>query len=390
MLICHVIPNLLTGGAETMLYRLLRHWRGTESRHAVVALTAEAGPLGERIRELGVPVFACRMPKPVPGPAPVARLVRIVSQLHPSVLHGWLYHGNLAAWLAGRLRQPPLPVLWSVHGMNGDLRREKPGTRLVIRLGGLLAGTVAAVVAPTQAAAAIHAEALGYRRARWEWIPNGFDPDLFAPDPCARLRVRREFGVAPETLLAGMIGRYHPVKDHRNFLEAAALIPHANVRFVLAGRGVDAANPELAALVTRLGLAGRVHLLGERPDLPGLLPALDLAVSSSVSECFPLSIGEAMACGVPCVVTRVGDAPFLVGSAGLVVPPRDPQALAAACRELINAGPERRRALGRLARDRIVTHFSLPAVAQQYERLYRRLAQQEDISQETRVCRLVS
>ncbi len=389
MLICHVIPNLLTGGAETMLYRLLRHWRRADAGHAVVTLTAEEGPLGDRIRELGVPVFACRMAKPAPGVRSVARLLRIVSQLRPSLLHGWLYHGNLAAWLAGRLQRPPIPVLWSVHGMNGNLRREKPGTRLVIRLGGLLAGTVGAVVAPTQAAAAIHAEALGYRRARWERIPNGFDPLLFAPDARARLRVREELGAAPETLLVGMIGRYHPVKDHRNFLEAAARIPQASVRFVLAGRGVDSANPALSALIERLGLRGRVHLLGERADLPALLPALDIAVSSSVSECFPLSIGEAMACGVPCVVTRAGDAPLLVGGAGLVAPPQDPQALAAACQELISAGPERRRALGLLARDRILTHFSLPAVAREYERLYRRLTRDREVSQETRICSLV-
>jgi glycosyltransferase involved in cell wall biosynthesis len=274
--------------------------------------------------------------------------------------------------------------------MNADLRREKPGTRLVIRLGGLLAGTVPAVVAPTRAAAAVHAEALGYRRARWEWIPNGFDPAVFAPNAQARRRVREELGVAPETVLVGMIGRYHPVKDHRNFLEAAARIADDRVRFVLAGRGVDAANPELSALIGRLGLRGRVYLLGERQDLPALLPALDLAVSSSVSECFPLSIGEAMACGVPCVVTQAGDAPFLVGRAGLAAPPGDARALAAACRQLIEAGPERRRALGLLARDRILTHFSLPAVAQQYERLYRRLAQGGEVSEETCLCSLAS
>jgi len=146
------------------------------------------------------------------------------------------------------------------------------------------------------------------------------------------------------------------------------------VHFVLAGRGVDRGNEALARRVAELGLNERVHLLGERDDIPRLTAALDVATCSSSGEGFPNLIGEAMACGVPCVSTDVGDAAWMLGRTGVVVPAKDPAALAGGWRRLVAAGPQARSGLGAAARKRVEQCFTLAGAVARYERLYEDLA----------------
>lgn len=204
-------------------------------------------------------------------------------------------------------------------------------------------------------------------------IPNGFDMEGWKPDPGARVDVRRELGLPLEAPLIGLISRFDPVKDHRTFTLAALRLLNQlpNVHFLLCGGGVTWENSELSAWIRSSGAASHFRLLGERDDIPRLTAALDLAALSSYTEGFPNVIGEAMACGVPCVTTDVGDAAYIVGETGRVVPPRQPEALAEALRELIEDGPERRAALGAAARRRVAEYFDLPGVAARYEGLYR-------------------
>jgi glycosyltransferase involved in cell wall biosynthesis len=207
------------------------------------------------------------------------------------------------------------------------------------------------------------------------FIPNGFDLAEFAPRPEARDDVRAELGVARDTLLVGLVARYNAMKDHATFFEAVARLrrdrPH--VHFVLVGRLVERTNVEIAATIDRLGIWPVVHLLGERNDVPRLTAALDVATCSSYSEGFPNAVGEAMACGVPCVSTEVGDCRAIVGETGIIVPPRDPAALAAGWRCLLDRSAEDRRSLGRVARARVTEHFDIGRVARQYEALYAEL-----------------
>ncbi len=149
-------------------------------------------------------------------------------------------------------------------------------------------------------------------------------------------------------MLVGLAARHDPLKDHGNFLKAAAIVARRfpMTRFVLCGDKVDANNPAIMAQISSLGLAEKCHLLGPRRDMARIHAALDVAVSSSISEAFPLVVGEAMSCGVPCAVTDVGDSAMMVGATGRVVPPRDPDALAGAILELLSLGPDARAQLG--------------------------------------------
>jgi glycosyltransferase involved in cell wall biosynthesis len=205
-------------------------------------------------------------------------------------------------------------------------------------------------------------------------IPNGFDLDEFRPDASARREIRAELGIE-DAMLVGLVGRFDPHKDLRSFVSMAGTLTSSrdDVRFLGCGAGISEDNEVLMGWIRDGGLEKRFHLLGPRSDMPRVMAALDVLVSSSVSEGFPNVVGEAMAAGVPCVVTDVGDSALIVGDSGRVVPPGDHEALARECLDLLEDGASRRR-LGGAARTRIAERFSLPEIASRYETLYEEMA----------------
>jgi glycosyltransferase involved in cell wall biosynthesis len=229
-------------------------------------------------------------------------------------------------------------------------------------------------VTVSQAARDLHVAA-GYDPAKFVFIPNGFDVMTFRPDPAARREARAELGLPEGAIAIGMVARFDAQKDHPNFIRAAALLARrlADVRFVLCGLGAGPENADLVRLLAEHGVSDRFQLLGRRSDIPRVMNALDVCtLSSSFGEAFPLAIGEAMSCGVPCVVTDLGDSAYLVADTGRVVAPRDSAALAGAWETLARLEPEARRRLGFAARERIVQHFALARTVEQYADLYRR------------------
>jgi glycosyltransferase involved in cell wall biosynthesis len=282
-----------------------------------------------------------------------------------------MYHGNLAAQLSAPFCLDRPPVVWNIRQSLYSLKYEKRGTGAVIRGCSFLSRFPKHVVYNSKTSAEQH-EALGYRRDKRVIIPNGFDTEIFKPSTEAYKGIRKELNIPPDSIVIGLIGRYHPKKDHLNFLRAAASLikRHPSIQFILAGNHVSECNSDLNGHIRSLNLLPQFHLLGERSDIPRITAALDVSSSSSYAEGFPNVIGEAMACGVACVVTDVGDSASLVGDTGKIVPARNPEALARAWTELVEMGVEQRRILGDRSRQRVLDNYSLDAVVKRYERLY--------------------
>jgi len=370
--ILHLATGLGMGGAEMSLANLLAHTDRSEFEPHVLSL-GDDRPVGERIRSLDVPVESLGMRPGRITPGDFARLVKVLRRLRPDLVQTWMYHADLLGALAARLAGNP-PVVWGIHLTVHDIRGLKRGTQAVIRLNARLSRWLpAAIVCCAESARATHA-AIGYDPAKMTVIPNGFDLGRFRPDPAARTALRAELGLPPDCPLVGMGARYHPQKDHANFVRAAASLRESmpGVHFVLWGQGVDPQNAALTGEIVAAGLDDAFHLLGLRQDAPLLAAALDVAtLSSAWGEAFPLVVGEAMACGVPCAVTQVGDAAEMVADTGRSVPPRDPSALAAAWRELLALPAAERLALGEQARGRVESLYDIRQTAARYARLHR-------------------
>jgi glycosyltransferase involved in cell wall biosynthesis len=370
--IVHLITDLDVGGAELMLARLAETLAETGVEGAVISLGTR-GALGDRIAHAGIPLFSLDMRPGRPDALAFWRLLRLVRRLRPTVVQTWLYHADFLGLIAGRLAG--VPVVWNLRCAELDLRDHPRSLKPLLTALALASRYPSAVICNSSAGRRAH-EQLGYAPRRWAIIPNGFDTAVFAPSASRRTKVRHDLGVTETTPLVGVVARWHPMKDHATFARAAAMVraSRLDVRFVLAGRGMDRTNAALRHLIDENVLSGATILCGEVSDAAGLFAALDVAVSSSYSEAFPNVVGEAMACGTPCVVTDVGDAAHIVGDAGIVVPPRDPAALAEGILRLLDLEQSARDALGRAARERILSEFSLARVAAEYEALYRDIA----------------
>jgi glycosyltransferase involved in cell wall biosynthesis len=360
--VLHVITGLGQGGAETMLAKLIEAL--PEITHVVVPLARDLA-LAPRIAAAGAEVIPLGMRGPLGLPAAVARLAALIRRVRPDVIQSWLYHADLAATLARAVAFSRAPLAWSLRCSDMDLARYAPATRLVVRALARLSGVPAVIASNSEAGLAWHRR-LGYRPRRSIVIPNGFDTDRFRPDPEARSRLGAMLGWGEEAVIVGLVARVDPMKDHAGFLAALARTEPA-LRAVLVGRGTE-------ALAIPAALAGRVAALGPRDDVAALTPGFDIAcLASRFGEGFPNVLGEAMACGVACVTTDVGDASAIVGEAGVVVPPGDPAALAEALSALA-ADPDRRRALGAAGRARVLADYALPSVAARCASLWRGLA----------------
>ncbi|TPG20633.1 glycosyltransferase family 4 protein [Variovorax guangxiensis] len=375
MKVAFVITGLSTGGAEIMLHKLLQNIDRTRFEPIVVSLTSK-GEIGERIEALGVPVDVLGMRPGLPNPFALFRLARLLRRAKPDVVHTWMYHADLLGGLAARLAGCHR-VIWGIRHGNLSKSENKRGTLMVIKLCARLSGRLPArILSCSQRAKEVHA-AIGYIEERIHVIPNGFDLSHFAPDAAAHCSLLAELSLTPDTLLVGVVARFDPQKNHLGFVQAAAqlmaLVPQ--VHFVLAGTEVNGDNVSLqAAIAEHEGLQARMHLLGRRDDVPRLMAAFDVLASPSHGEAFPNVLGEAMASGLPCVVTDAGDSAEIIGATGHVVGVGDMAALAQRLQEVLLLPKAQRAALGHQARTRIRAEYEIRQVVARYQAFYQLVA----------------
>jgi glycosyltransferase involved in cell wall biosynthesis len=370
--LAHVITGLGVGGAESFLLRLAQRLqvRGFDQR--VYSLTSD-GPIGERLHESGIPVEALGLIPNRPNPIRLLRLARELSNWRPDAVQTWMYHGDwLGTWAARRAKCPR--IFWGLRNSTLEADSSKKSTVWVRkRLARLSAKWPTAVVSCSKTASDLHVS-LGYDASKMILIPNGIDSKRFRPDPSVRAERRAALGIAQDAVVFGHAGRFHPQKGHSVFLEASirAARERPNARFLLCGLNVTPKHEPFLS-VAKGEWGHRFIFAGPQDDMPSIYNALDVFVmSSTAGEAFPNVVAEAMACGIPAIVTDIGDAAEIVGPLGTVVPiepvadlgERLAQAMCGCLTlELSLSGGQ--------VRDRMVASFDLDAITDRYADLYR-------------------
>lgn len=370
--VVHVISSLAVGGAEMALLSLVARLQDSGFENHVIVLGAES-PLKRRFLELNVPVHETGMARRTfPGPRQVLHLMRIGRKLRPDLIQGWMAHGNLAAVLLGMGPFRPVPVVWSVHQTLGRFSDLSRTTRFALRALARLSWIPRRIIYVSRASREQH-RALGFRDSKAVHVPNGVDVTAFRGGEERRTASRASLGLGASARVVGHVGRFHPAKDYRNLAAALRqlLLEDASAHAVLIGGGLTEDNPEFAGLLHEAPVARRLRLLGFRDDVAWLLPAFDVFCLSSASEACPLALLEAMSCGLRCVVTDVGDAAWMVGGSGEVVPTGDASALAAALARVLRATPVAAEAGSARARERAQELFSVDRMAERYRVIYR-------------------
>jgi glycosyltransferase involved in cell wall biosynthesis len=359
--IVYVTTDLFVGGAEGMLTRLVTARPAFADEITVVTLLPAEAYI-ERLRTAGVAVLELGFHQPG-GVAPgLLRLARLIARAQPDIVQGWMYHGDLVALIglimSGRRRKTRL--IWSIRCSDMELKRYRLRLRLVVKACTALSRMPDAITANSVAGLQTHLK-LGYRPRRTEVILNGIDLDHFKPDALARVALRSELGIPDDVFVLAHVARVDPMKDHESFLTALTKLPH--VVALLVGTGTELLPDQ-----------HNTRRLGRRDDVARIFAAADAVVSSSAfGEGFSNVLAEGMACGLPAISTDVGDARSIVGENGIIVPARDPCALAAAIRTVAQEPKAIRIGRAEQARARIAKHFALSHAVKHYSELYESL-----------------
>ncbi len=361
-----LIRDLNIGGAQRQLIELATGMQRA-GRSVRVVIFYGGGPLEGDLRARGVPLTVLGKRGRWDLIGFWLRLLRAIRRERPAVLHSYLGAENiLSVTLRPFLRGTR--VVWGVRSSNMDLRRYGRLPALMGMVERRLARFADLVICNSSTGRDV-VIAHGYPAQRTVVVPNGIDVERFRPDPPARSDVRAQWAIGENEVLVGRVARLDPKKDHAAFLGAAAAVVAVrdDVRFVCVGDGPDSYRIELERMGHDLGLDRHLIWAGERLDMSRVYNALDLLVSSSSwGEGFPNVVAEAMASGVPCLVTDAGDSALVVGDSGWVCRAQDPGDLIRALRSALDhdgaAGGEELRAIGERARRRIVEQFSVEAL----------------------------
>jgi len=369
MKVMHVITGLNDGGAEGVLFRLCVHDHLND--HLVVSLSG-LGKYGPLLLEKGIETRALNMRAGWPSPSAFLKLVQLIRSIKPDIVQTWMYHADLFGGLAARAAGITA-IVWGIRQTTFQPGKSKTTTIWIARILALLSWWLPLKIAVCARSAIETHQRLGYQPNKMTFVPNGYSLLDLGSEPGNDRTIRvPEFGQSLP--LVGMVGRFDPQKDHANLLHALSILRRRGVLFqcILVGHGLTPENNELGSLIEDLGLKSVVVLLGSRSDIATVMRSLDLHVlSSAYGEAFPNVVAEAMACGTPCVVTDVGDAAFIVGDTGWVVPACNTVALAdaidIALRERQTANWGYRCAA---ARNRVAESFDIRQMVESYRRLW--------------------
>jgi len=314
-----LITGLGQGGAETMLYRLLSNMDNNRFENIVISMT-DKGVFAEKIEHLGIPVYCLNMKRNLSSIVAIWRYHRLLKKHHPDIVQAWMYHANAFAMMA-RFFLSKHQVIFNIRRSLDNKTNLKWLTRCALKFNAWLSPWAVAVIYNSQWSQMQHQQT-GFCADNAVYIPNGFDLNVFKPSEVIYKKFRVKHHLNECSKIVGMIARFHSDKNHQGFVEVAKRIADSanseSVFFVLAGKGCHINNQPLLEWIKNAHLEDRFILLGSVESIQ-VLPAFDVYLSTSWVEGFPNVIGEAMACGVPCVATDVGDTKMIVSTHGYTV-----------------------------------------------------------------------
>ena len=369
MTILHIIVGLDVGGAESMLKRLIESDSAAIPSTVVVSLTS-MGVIGEVLRVEGVKVHALGMSSALNFPMTLWRLVRLIRQYRPRIVQTWMYHADLLGGMAARLAGS-CAVVWGIRSTTipqGPLSV----TYWLVRLCAICSHLIPhRIICCAKSAKEAHIK-LGYAAHKMTVIPNGYDFSVFDRHSNSRAKARMELGFDVGEIVIGAVGRFDPLKDFHNLVIAASSLvaKRGNIKFLMIGRNIEWTNPTLRGWIEDVGLVKNFQLVGEQSDVPYFLSAMDIFCLSSVNEAFPNVVVEAMAMGLPCVVTRAGDAAEILGDDDFVVPVKDSVSLSDALLRMCDLDQEALRRLGERGARKVRAEYGIENIRQQYEEVY--------------------
>jgi glycosyltransferase involved in cell wall biosynthesis len=368
MKILHIITSLGDGGAEHTLYKICKYDK--QNRHIVISLKSSDKyvPL---CNKLGIRVYCLNM-KNFLHIYKFFYLIKLISNLKPDLVQTWLVHGDFIGGIAAKFAGIK-KIIWNIRYSNLESGKAKFSTIILVKILVILSFYIPESIVVVSKRAKLDSEKLGYSKKKLFLISNGYDFKILKPNKKDKLFLKKKINLKKRIPIIGKVARYDAKKDHLNLLKALAFISKKKIKFfcVLIGTGIDR-NKVLLNEIKKLKLIKNVKLLAPINDITKVMNGLDIHVQSSrYGEGFPNVVAEAMACGTPCVTTDVGEASFIVGNSGWIVPPKNSIRLAKALeKSLIEIGTKKWNKRRNKARKRIKENFDIFKMIASYNNLW--------------------
>lgn len=358
--IIHVITGLGSGGAENMLYKLLKYSDKEKFYHEVISLM-DKGVLEEELINEKIKIHVLNISKKN-FLTSLLKAKKICKDF--DIVNTWLYHADILGFIISKILLNK-QLIWNIRHSNLDKDVNKKMTLNIIKINSLLSKKVDCITYNSHKALETHSS-FGYKNKNNIVIPNGFELDKFKYDANKREIIRKELGMDDECKVLITVGRWDIQKDYCTLIKSLNKVKKKfrNFKMIMVGTNLDKNNSELQDLIIKHDLMENMILLGRRNNVNELLSAADCYISSSLGESFSNSIGEAMACELHCIVTDVGDSKYIVGETGIVVPAKSYLELAGRINELLEKQKIHRNLH---ARDRILNKFSILSVVNKFE-----------------------
>ena len=356
-LMVHVITNFAgVGGAEMMLARLIQQTEH-DYQHVIIALM-KTSEVYQSALERCQSHYALGW-NGLNTLSTVSQLRALLKKLQPATVQCWMYHANALTSLSviGLAKKPN--VVWGIHHSLASPKDESISTKIALGLSKILSKQPSAIIYCAHSSKQQHGD-FGFKNADQYVIANGVFLDKFQPNPQLH-----------EPIVIGFAGRYHTAKGYPYLFETMGLLKDQDIIFKIAGSGASLENPEVKALFDQYQLdSQKVHLLDQISDMPAFYQSIDVFLMTSITEGFPNVLVEAMASGLPCISTNVGDAQYIVQDLGAIVPPRNAQALAEAILTYVQKTEAEKHVLKQATRERVEQNFSIETVSGQYMQVW--------------------
>ena len=352
-LMVHVITNFAgVGGAEMMLARLIQQTEH-DYQHVIIALM-KTSKVYQSTLERCQSHYALGW-NGLNTLSTVSKLRALLKNLQPATVQCWMYHANALTSLSVICLAKKPKVVWGIHHSLASLKDESISTKIALGLSKILSQQASAIIYCAHSSMQQH-QAFSFKNGNSQVIANGVFLDKFQPNPQLH-----------EPTVIGFAGRYHIAKGYPYLFETMGLLKDKNIIFKIAGNGASIDNPEVKALFHQYQLdAQKVHLIDQISDMPAFYQSIDAFLMTSITEGFPNVLVEAMASGLPCISTDVGDAKYIVQDLGSIVPPRNAKALADAILAYVQKTKAEKHALKLATRERVEQNFSIETVSGQY------------------------
>ena len=253
------------------------------------------------------------------------RLYKLIKKINPDVVFTWMYHANLIGGFVSKVffRKS---VIWNIHHAYIDSDSLRFSTRIIAYLCSFFSYFIPDKIIFCSSKGLINHGKIFYSKSKSIIVFNGYDENIYVPNKDQRIQLRNKYGVSDKEIIIGLVARWHPVKDHYNFINAIDMVfkrKVTDIKVIMVGEGVDEANLELVNYLKNRNLLNSFILYGMSNNVSEIYNMIDINVLSSKAEAFPNSLAESMLCGTPCVSTDVGDARVIIDKFGWICNPLD-------------------------------------------------------------------